>query len=405
MKIAFLLYNAYGIGGTIRSTFNLAGALSKRHDVTIVSVHKTAKRPALPLAKKVKVVDLVDLRKSQPSYEGGHPLAAEQRTIMPSDGPAHGAGGQGGLLSEIRIEQYLRGTDADVVVATRPFLVACLAEFGDGRYLRIGQEHLTHSMHREPVRSEQNAAIAGLDAWITVSEGDAEAYRKALGPTDTHIQCIPNGSPAPAVEPAAGDAKVVVAAGRLIRVKRYERLIEAFGKVAAQRPDWTLRIYGRGGKRDALRQRIDELGLHNNVFLMGPHSPIETEWAKGAIAAVSSDGESFGMTIVEAMHCGVPVISTDCDYGPGEIITDGQDGVLVPMGKGVVDAYADALLKLIDDEDRRHEMGRNAREKARRYLPERIAERYEDLFALLRPVPPADEPALAATPPAPTAIP
>ncbi|MEK8172113.1 glycosyltransferase [Streptomyces sp. M19] len=65
---------------------------------------------------------------------------------------------------------------------------------------------------------------------------------------------------------------------------------------------------------------------------MGPHSPIETEWAKGAIAAVTSREESFGMTIVEAMHCGLPVVATDCPHGPGEIITHGEDGLLVPVG-------------------------------------------------------------------------
>lgn len=102
--------------------------------------------------------------------------------------------------------------------------------------------------------------------------------------------------------------------------------------------------------RAALREQIDALGLYNRIFLMGPVSPIETEWSKGAIAAVSSDSESFGMTIVEAMHCGVPVVATDCPHGPGEIITHGQDGLLVPLDGGP-DAYSQALLRLIADSD------------------------------------------------------
>lgn len=155
--------------------------------------------------------------------------------------------------------------------------------------------------------------------------------------------------------------------------------MNAFAKVAAEHAALTLRIYGRGPQKENLREQIDRLGLHDRVFLMGAVSPIETEWAKGAVAAVSSDMESFGMTIVEAMHCGVPVVATDCPHGPGEIITDGQDGILVPLD-GDVDAYADALKRVVTDEALRERLGKEALGKADAYAPSVIAHRYENLF-------------------------
>ncbi|MGI3199974.1 glycosyltransferase [Streptomyces sp. GLT-R25] len=115
---------------------------------------------------------------------------------------------------------------------------------------------------------------------------------------------------------------------------------------------------------------------------MGPHTTMETEWAKASVAAVSSDWESFGMTILEAMHAGVPVVATDCPHGPGEIITDGSDGLLVPRGDA--DAFAAGLLKLIEDTDQRRLMGEAARESVQRFAPRRIADQYERLFAELR---------------------
>jgi glycosyltransferase involved in cell wall biosynthesis len=115
---------------------------------------------------------------------------------------------------------------------------------------------------------------------------------------------------------------------------------------------------------------------------MGSATPIEAEWAKGSIAAVTSAHESFGMTIVEAMRCGLPVVSTDCPHGPGEIIRHGVDGCLVPRDstRGV----ADALLALMRDDGRRAEMGRAARASAaKRFTPEGVADRYERLFSTL----------------------
>ena len=185
--------------------------------------------------------------------------------------------------------------------------------------------------------------------------------------------------PAPGIEPADGSAKWIVAAGRLAPVKRYDLLIRAFDRVRRQRPDWRLRIYGGGKQKDKLRRLIDELGLYNHVLLMGPAHPIEPEWAKGSIAAVTSSMESFGMTIVEAMRCGLPVVSTDCPHGPGEIIDNGVDGRLVPVGN--VGAIADGLLELINNDELRQQMAYAALKDSERFDPARIAERYESIFS------------------------
>ncbi|KRV46447.1 hypothetical protein AQ490_11115 [Wenjunlia vitaminophila] len=383
MKIAFLIYNVYGIGGTIRSTVNLSRALSARHDVEVVSVHRVASTPLLPVDPRVRITSLIDMRRD--SRDGDHRLAAQPSTMFHDPGVA-GPGKRLAptALTDERVAEYLTSTDADVVIATRPVLNGYLARFGSDRYLRIGQEHLSLRSHQEPLRRDQNAALAELDAFVTVSEADAAAYREALPEVSTRILCIPNAVPEPQVETSDVETKLVVAAGRLVAVKRYDRLVRAFARVAAERPDWSLRIYGRGPQRQELRRLVDELGVGNNVLLMGPRSPIETEWAKGSIAAVSSDAESFGMTIVEAMHCGVPVVSTDCPFGPAEIIEDGVDGSLVPLDdqdpERTVEAYAAALLELIDDPMRRQEMGRAARRKARSYNPSVIAQRYESVI-------------------------
>ncbi|WJV48669.1 glycosyltransferase family 4 protein [Streptomyces flavofungini] len=379
MKIAFLINNAYGIGGTIRSTANLSRAFAARHDVEVVSVHQVKDAPELPFDERVGLSSLIDMREDSSTYEGDHPLTRQPCTMFPDTGAAaNSARLPYSALQDERIGRWLSETNADVVIATRPDLNGYLARDGQARHLRIGQEHLSLDAHNPTLRGHQNKAVAGLDAFVTVSEADAVQYRRALPNVAARILCIPNSVPAPAVEPSDHHSQIIIAAGRLATVKRYDRLIDAFAKLADAHPAWTLRLYGRGPERPNLRRQIDELGLYDRISLMGPVSPIETEWAKGAIAAVSSDMESFGMTIVEAMHCGVPVVSTDCPHGPAEII-DETNGMLVPLEAGV-DGYAAALDRLMADAQLRARLGATARERARAYTPSVIARRYEALF-------------------------
>ncbi|MFE1500392.1 glycosyltransferase, partial [Streptomyces albidoflavus] len=171
----------------------------------------------------------------------------------------------------------------------------------------------------------------------------------------------------------------------LTRLKRYDLLIAAIAAAAADHPDWKLRIYGTGDAvqdlKEPLSRHIKDRGLGGQVFLMGSVTPLEPELAKGSIAAVTSQRESFGMTIVEAMRCGLPVVSTDCPYGPREIIEDGTDGFLVPVDD--VAAFARALRRLIEDDELRAKTARAALAASERFDPARIAARHETLWTEL----------------------
>jgi glycosyltransferase involved in cell wall biosynthesis len=370
VKISFLIHNAYGIGGTITTTFNLAQALAERHTVEIVSVLRHRERPDLALDPRVSLRPLVDLR-----HEKDHPKHRRPARVFPSAEYRHG---QYSALTDERIGACLESIDADVVVGTRPGLNVHLALQAPPLVARVGQEHLTLDNHPARLRRALRSAYRGLDALTTVTQADAAAYRRKMVLPGVRVEALPNSVPDPVLPLADGRSKVVVAAGRLVPVKRYDLLVEAFAAVAAERPDWQLRIYGKGEEHDRLRRLIDGLGLHGNVFLMGAAAPMEAEWVKGSIGAAASSFEPFGMTIVEAMRCGLPVVSTDCPYGPGEIIQDGVDGRLVPVGDR--EALAAALLELVRDDDRRRRMGRAAARNAERFAPAPVVNQAERLF-------------------------
>lgn len=393
MKISFLLHTAYGIGGTISTTFNLAAALAERNEVEVVSTFRNRESPLLTLDPRVRLRALVDTR-----HEQDHPLHSRSAKVYP---PAEGLYEKYSELTDERIGAFLEALDSDVVVGTRPGLNVHLAAQAPARLVRIAQEHVTLDGHRSALRAVLRRNYPRLDAVTTVTERDAAAYKRKMRLPGVHVESLPNSVPDPALPPAyagADDAgrRVVIAAGRLVPVKRYDLLVKAFARVVRQHPDWQLRIYGRGEEHDRLRRLIDELGVYNDVFLMGTATPMEAEWVKGSIAASTSDIEPFGMTLVEAMRCGLPVVSTDCPHGPREIIEDGADGRLVPVGRA--DAFADALLELIQNEELRRRMSRTALENSRRFGPEHVVARAEGLFETLvtakaagRPAPPPPE--------------
>ncbi|WP_330240060.1 glycosyltransferase family 4 protein [Streptomyces sp. NBC_00525] len=370
MKISFLIHNAYAIGGTITTTFNLARALAERHDVEVISALRSRERPSVVLDPRVRLRALVDLR-----HEKDDPRHRAPAKVFPA---AENRYGEYSALTDERIGAALAGIDADVVVGTRPGLNVHLALQAPERVVRVGQEHLMLDQHSPRLRNALRKAYPRLDALTPVTEADAAVYRRKMRLPGVRLQALPNSVPAPTLPPADGRGRIVVAAGRLTPVKRFDLLIEAFAAVAAAHPDWTLRIYGRGEEKERLRALIDRLGLYESVFLMGAVTPMEAEWVKGSIGAVASAYESFGMTVVEAMSCGLPVVSTDCPYGPGEIISPGEDGLLVPVGDR--EALSGALLRLVADDELRRRMGRTARDNALRYRPDTVVAQAERLF-------------------------
>ncbi|MDG9715415.1 glycosyltransferase family 4 protein [Streptomyces sp. DH24] len=370
MKICFLLHNAYGIGGTITTTFNLAQALAERHEVEIVSVLRHRERPNFALDPRVSLRPLVDLR-----HDKEHPLRLRPARVFPE---AEYRYPQYSELTDRRIGEWLAATDADAVIGTRPGLNVHLALQAPRRVARIGQEHLTLDNHPARLRTTMRRAYRGLDVLTTVTEADAAAYRRKMRLPGVRVEALPNSVPDAALPAADGDAKVVIAAGRLVPVKRYDLLVDAFSLVAAEHPDWQLRIYGKGEEHARLRHLIHRLDLCDNALLMGAAAPMEAEWVKGSIGVAASSFEPFGMTIVEAMRCGLPVVSTDCPHGPREIIEDGVDGRLVPVGDR--DALGGALLELVRDDERRRRMGAAAVRNAARFAPVPVVEQAERLI-------------------------
>ena len=169
---------------------------------------------------------------------------------------------------------------------------------------------------------------------------------------------------------------VVLAVGRLVRQKGFDRLLAAFSMIAAEHAEWSLTIWGEGEDRQRLERLRDRLGLRRRVSFPGWTAEPFEEMRRAGLFVMSSRYEGFPMALCEAMACGVPVISFNCP-GPRDIVRDGIDGILVSADD--VEALAAAMDRLMGDQSERDRLGANGVQIATRFQKEHVMEKWETL--------------------------
>ena len=198
---------------------------------------------------------------------------------------------------------------------------------------------------------------------------------------DAKVVVIPNPITENPVRVSDLKNKKVITAGRLIESKNITSLISTWRLISNKFPDWKLEIYGDGPCRNKLQKVIDDNNLSDCVFLCGFSPNIINMMLDSSIFAFTSQCEGFGLVLVEAMSCGIPVVSYDCPCGPKDIINNGKDGFLVRLNDE--QSLSEKLSLLMSNESIRIEMGRNALERSKDFSMERIVEIWMSLFCNL----------------------
>jgi glycosyltransferase involved in cell wall biosynthesis len=218
---------------------------------------------------------------------------------------------------------------------------------------------------------------------VLQSQASVAAFQQ-MEPGIKDLAVLPNPLPVdiPDVPEGRKDAaarRQVVAMGRLVSIKRFEALIDAFAALAADFPEWDLTIWGEGPRRPALEALIAKAGLGDRIRLPGR---TDTPWealAEADVFALVSQVEGFPNVLLEAMALGRACVTVDCPSGPREITRDGQVAELVPLGDG--QALRDALARLMADPLLREVMGRRAAASVRlNYGIAEILARWDALF-------------------------
>lgn len=210
------------------------------------------------------------------------------------------------------------------------------------------------------------------DAIVALTNGDTKEWKAKKVVTIPNIVDLHNQKYSSLTN------KVALFAGRFSKEKGLDAMLEVWKIVVSNRNDWTLRLVGEGDPKDKLIKQCKLLGIEKNVLFVEPTRNIAEEYCNASLFLLTSRYEGFGLVLVEAMQCGVPCISFDCPYGPSDIINNGENGIIVENGN--IEEFANAVLRLMDDEELRQSMGKAAMEKSKMYLPEIIMPQWIDLY-------------------------
>ena len=172
-------------------------------------------------------------------------------------------------------------------------------------------------------------------------------------------------------------SKIIMAASRIVPQKDFPMLLESFRQLRTE-CSARLLILGDGQLRVPMEKLAQELGIADDVDFMGFVVEAPSYMKRCTVFALSSRYEGLPVALIEAMACGVPVVATDCPSGPGEIISHGRDGLLVPVGDPA--AMAGALKLLLDDSSLRERIGNAGQQRAGHFTVENLLPQYEELL-------------------------
>lgn len=373
MKIIYCTHSTCNPGGMERVLLNKVTYLSQLPGwkVAVVTTDQHQRPPFYPFPEKVRMTDL-GINYSEDNGKG----AWKKITGYLRKRKEH----------KRKLTALLLKEKPDIVVSLYPSESSFIPDIKDGskkvlelhycKFFRLqyGRKGLLGWIDKLRTRQDEQI-VRRFDKFVVLTNED-RGYWGNL----PNIEVIPNA--AMHVSDAYSDVmnKRVIAVGRLDYQKGFDRLVQAWQLVrhTGKFIDWKLDIFGQGEWREMLQQMIDKAELQDSVRLNRPTKQIGEEYVKSDMLVMSSNYEGFPMVMIEAMACGLPVVSFDYKCGPKDIIQPGINGLLVPNGD--IQALADAMMKVMEDEAYRKMLSLNARKVVDTYSEQAVMSQWIRLF-------------------------
>lgn len=377
LKLVYVTPAIYSAGGVERVVTMKASYFAEEYgyDVTIIVTEGNGCDSFFPLSGKVKVVNL------EINFEELWTCSFIKKVMV--------------YLKKQRrykklLTQELMRICPEITISTLRREINFLNDIRDGSK-KIGEIHVNRANYRNFKTEKSNLVkdifakfwsnnlvrhLRKLGKLVVLTEKDREAWTEL-----EQLEVIPDPLPFVPESVSSLTEKRLIAVARYSHEKGIDLLLHAWAKVEKQCNDWRLDVFGEGDPTP-YEQLIDELAIDRcRCRLNGRTNNIEQEYLKSSIAVCSSRFEGFGLVIIEAMACGLPVISFDCPWGPRSIIKNGEDGILVENGNPSL--LAKGILLLANNSDLCMRMGISAQQNVQRFSLENVAVQWKQLFESL----------------------
>ena len=377
-KMVFCTPALYSAGGVERVVADKANYFSELlgYDVTIIVTEGKGRACFFPISEKVRIINY------ELNFEELWRLPFWKKVLVYS-------------IKQRRFKKRLKSDliqiRPDIAISTLRREINFLIEINDGS-LKIGELHVNRANYRDLDANNSNPIKRLLSRmWMKNLLGHLKRLDKLVVLTDSalndwpelsNVVKIPDALPFKIEGKSELSAKRVLSIGRYAYDKGNDLLLQAWAIIEKQNPDWTLDIYGNGNREPYQKQMV-ELGVdQQRCHLFGPVADVKKEYLSSSVFVLPSRFEGFGLVIIEAMACGVPVVAFDCENGPRSIITDGENGFLIPPFD--ISLFAEKVMLLMKDQELRFRMGTNAQKTASQYEIDRIGQQWKRLFDELK---------------------
>lgn len=375
MKKISILSLHLGYGGIEKSIVALANILCQKYEVEIACSYKLYEQPAFSIDKRVSIKYLIsDLVPNKKNFVD----AVNKKKFI----SALREGVKAFNILRLRRKtmiQYIKTTDADVIIASRDIFDNWLSQYGKNDVLKIGWEHNHyHDDLRYAKRIVRNSSK--LDYLVLVSEQLQDFYKKKLENSKCQCVYIPNIIDSIPSNCSLLTEKRLISVGRLSKEKGYIDLLKIYSILFEKHPDWVLDIIGDGPEKDKLQSFIHGHNLEKNVTLHGFRNReyIDEMLHNSSIYVMTSFTESFGIVLIEAMSHGLPCIAFSSAEGACELISSGENGYLIKNRS--YPAMIKKIEDLMEDLDTRRELGKAGRVCVKKYTADVVKEQWYNLI-------------------------
>lgn len=391
-KIGIIIGSLYACGGEERVVTLMANEWAKHHDVTIYTYenrrHEGANRNDYYLSDKIKVEEVSNRKDSL--FRLGVKVLYYHTGL--TDGRLSGFLLKKAYYPSALLEEWterINEGNFDLMIGVSGAYTMLLGYIADQiKAACISWEHSSFEGYFAPKTGYYRNRMGlyrecaeKMRTCVVLNRDIAGKYQKILGLSTTVIS---NPRSFSCARKADMEEKCFVTCGRMEAEKGYDDLIYAFYQFCKTNKDWKLLIIGGGSLEDKLRRMTEELGIRELVNITGYVHNVEELLRRGSVFMMTSRWEGFPMSVTEALEMGLPVISYDIP-AMQPLVTDGVEGRIVPAFENA--ALVEVMKELAGDVDERKKMSAAALKKADALSPDRIAEKWEELFKELNILP------------------